>query len=168
MSWAVSAVVTLSIVAACVRQAGAPDAVPDLTRPVATHVRAPGPHALAVLHRWDRRRAAAWAAGDPVALARLYVGGSRTGRRDIHELQRWRERGLRVIGLREQVASLALRRRSAGHLAVVVTERTVDAVAVGGPYRLGLPRSAWETHRVTLRLVHRTWRVVEARAQPAR
>lgn len=145
------------------------DAVRPVRPPsVATYPRRPEVQALEVLHAWDRRRASAWAAGDVRSLARLYVGGSRTGARDVRELQRWRERHLRVVGLRTQVSALRLRRRSPERLTLVVTDRTVGGVAVGGRHRVGLPRSAWATHRITLHRVRGTWRVSEVRAQPAR
>jgi hypothetical protein len=145
--------------------AGPPRPVPAHAAP---HATARGPDALAVLRRWDRRRAQAWSAGDPAALTALYVAGSRTGRRDERDLRRWSERGLRVRGLRQQIAALSLRRRTSGRLTVVVVDRTVKGVALGGPYPWGLPRSAWLAHRITLRRVGGAWRVVEARAQPAR
>ena len=61
------------------------------------------PRAVRVLHDWDARRSAAWAAGDPAALRSLYVAGSRTGRADRAALAAYAERGLRVPGLRFQV-----------------------------------------------------------------
>jgi hypothetical protein len=128
----------------------------------------PGTQALAVLRRWDRRRAAAWATGDPIALTRLYLRGSRTGSRDVHELRRWVCRGLRVTGLHQQVASSELAERAPQRIVVVVTERTVDGVAVGVHRRTAVPASAWATHRIALRREGGSWRVVEARAQPAR
>jgi hypothetical protein len=165
---ALSVAVTATTVGLSVGAVGPGHRRPDLTRPVATHALAQGPHALGVLRRWDRQRADAWAAGDPAALGRLYVAGSLTGRRDVRDLEHWRKRGLRVAGLHQQVAALSLRRHGPGRLTVLVTDRTVDGVATGGRYRVGLPRSAWLTHRVTLRRVRGTWRVVEATAQPAR
>jgi hypothetical protein len=53
-------------------------------------------------------------------------------------------------------------------MVVVVTDRTVDAVAVGGRRRVGLPASRWATHRIVLARAGATWRVAEVRAQPAR
>jgi len=143
------------------------DAVPA-HRDATTYTRRPGVRALAVLHEWDRRRASAWASGDVESLARLYVVGSRTGARDARELRRWREHGLRAVGLHVQVSAAQVRHRSASGLTLVVTDRTVDGVATGGPYRVGLPRSAWATHRITLRRVRDAWRVAEVRTQPAR
>jgi hypothetical protein len=164
---AVSAATTTALVSTGVLVLS-PQPGAEVAQQLAARGPAVGTHALAVLRRWDRRRAGAWAAGDPAALARLYVGGSHTGRHDVSDLARWQARGLRVVGLHQQVAALSLRRRTPGHLTVVVTDRTVDGVAVGGRHRLGVPRSAWAVHRVTLRRVAGRWRVVEARAQPAR
>jgi hypothetical protein len=124
--------------------------------------------ALAVLRAWDRDRAAAWSHADPAALARLYLRRSRTGTRDAAHLRRWRDRGLRVTGLHQQVAAVRVDRASPGRIALTVTDRTVDAVAVGHGRRTALPASAWATHRITLRAVHGRWRVAEVVAQPAR
>ncbi|ROR90409.1 hypothetical protein [Nocardioides aurantiacus] len=57
----------------------------------------------AVLRAWDRRRAAAWAAGDAEALRRLYVPGSRAGRSDVRLLGEYAARGVRVRRLTTQV-----------------------------------------------------------------
>jgi hypothetical protein len=166
--WAftICALVTLTTVGVGLVATGH-DAVPP-SRGATAYTERPGVRALAVLHEWDRRRASAWASGDVESLARLYVVGSRTGARDVRELRRWRERGLRAVGLHVQVSAARVRHRSAGRLTLVATDRTVDGVATGGRYRVGLPRSSWATHRVTLRRVRDRWRVVEVRTQPAR
>jgi hypothetical protein len=124
--------------------------------------------ALRVLAAWDRRRADAWGAGAPVRLARLYAAGSQTGRRDVRALARWHRRGLRVVGLHQQVAAAQVLAHRPGRVVLRVTDRTLGGVAVGGPHRVGLPQSLWRTHRVVLSRSRGTWRVVEARAQPAR
>jgi len=126
------------------------------------------PEALGVLHRWDRRRAGAWATGDPVALSRLYTRGSSTGRLDVHALRRWTRRGLRVTGLRQQVAALRVVRIGPRQLVVVVTDRTVGGIALGAGRRTPVPVGRWARHRIALVRVSGHWRVAEARAQPAR
>ena len=63
------------------------------------------PHALQVLRVWDAARSRAFARGDGAALADLYVAGSRTGAADRAVLLGYRERGLRVTGMRTQVLS---------------------------------------------------------------
>jgi hypothetical protein len=150
---------------------------PGVTRPSSvTAGTSPGARrALAVLRGWDHRRAEAWRRGDPTALAALYTPGSRAGRRDVADLKRWRRRGLRVVGLRQQVLSLRLahRDRASGRrhrqgIVVVVTDRAVDAVAVDAHRRMPMPQSAWATQRVSLRSTAGAWRVVEALTRPAR
>src|SRR4051794_16820032 len=87
--------------------------------------------APAVLHAWDERRAAAWAAADPAALHRLYVPGSPAGRADVAMLLAWRHRGLHVDGLRMQLLAVRVERRSSGRVVLRVVDRVVGAVAVG-------------------------------------
>jgi hypothetical protein len=118
--------------------------------------------ALAVLRDWDRRRAAAWRRGDPVALGRLYTAGSRTGRRDEADLERWRHRGFRVVGLRQQVSAAHLAADGRRRLILVVTDRTVDGIAVGAGRRTSVPQSDWATHRISLRHTRAGWQVMEA------
>ena len=161
----VAGVVTVAVVAGVLLRA--PHGVPP-EEARATNSRPAGPAALRVLAAWDRRRADAWAAGAPVRLARLYAAGSQTGRRDVRALARWHRRGLRVVGLHQQVAAAQVLARRPGRVVLRVTDRTLGGVAVGGPHRVGLPQSLWRTHRVVLSRSRGTWRVVEARAQPAR
>jgi hypothetical protein len=146
--------------------AGAPAQLVSV--PVTDDPRSPEARALGVLRGWDVRRAAAWSSGDPAALARLYVPGSRTGAHDVDDLRRWVRRGLRVTGLHQQVASLVLARRAAHRVVAVVTDRTVDGVAVGAGARTAVPASAWATTRVALIQVDGSWQVVETVDQPAR
>lgn len=160
--------VTASTVGVALVATGRDAVLPDRPLSMATYPRSPAVQALEVLHAWDRRRASAWATGDVRSLTRLYVVGSRTGARDVRELRRWRERHLRVVGLSTQVSALRLRHRAVARLTLVVTDRTVGGVAVRGRHRVGLPRSAWATHRITLHRVGGTWRVSEVRGQPAR
>jgi len=131
----------------------------------------PEARALTVLRHWDGRRAAAWAAGDVGRLAALYAPGSRTGRRDVADLRRWTARGLRVVGLSQQVASFRVVGRRASSVTAVVVDRTVDGIAVGAGRRTAVPTSAWTGHRIRLVRVGTRWRVAEAwaaEAQPAR
>lgn len=121
-----------------------------------------------VLAAWDHARATAWAHGSPVALAGLYTASSATATRDVAALRRWRLRGLRVVGLRQQVTTLRVLVDRPRRLEVVATERTVDAIAVGRHRRTALPVSAWATHRIGLRHVDGRWLVAEVVAQPAR
>ena len=127
---------------------------------------AAGDPALAVLHRWDRRRAAAWASGDAAALRRLYLPGASAGERDVAALRAWTGRGLRVRRLDMQVLAATVLRRSAGSLVLRVTDRVVGATAVGRGRRVLLPEDAASTR--VLRLVRRDGRWLVASVRDAR
>lgn len=114
-----------------------------------------------VLHAWDDRRAAAWAAADPAALAGLYTPGSAAGTRDVAMLRAWSARGLRVEGLRMQLLAVDVRRRTPERLVLAVTDRLVGAVAEPGG--LPLPRDRASRHVVTMRWVEGEWRVSSVR-----
>ena len=122
--------------------------------------------AAAVLHAWDDRRAAAWAAGDPAALRALYLPVSTAGRSDVAMLQAWQRRGLRVEGLRMQLLDLDVRRAATDRLELVVTDRLTGAVAAGPGVRLELPHDRATTRRIVLVRLGARWRV--AQASPAR
>lgn len=121
-------------------------------------VRAVG--SLAVLREWDRARAAAWAAGDPGALRRLYTRDSAAGRADVGMLRRWAARGLRVEGMAMQVLAVELHRRTDRRLVLVVTDRLVGAEAVGPDrQRRVLPRDSASRRRLDFRRVGGEWRL---------
>lgn len=117
--------------------------------------------ALAVLHAWDDRRAAAWARGDVDLLRRLYVAGSRTGRADVAMLRAYADRGLRVTGLRTQVLAVAVRSRAPARMVLRVTDRLAGGVVRGGGRPLALPADRPTARVVALRRVDGRWRVVE-------
>lgn len=123
------------------------------------------PAAVAVLHEWDRDRAAAWRRGDPDALERLYTRGAGAGQADRELLASYVERGLRVTGMRMQVAEVDVESVSTDRIVMVVTDRVVGAVAVGRRTRTGLPRDRWSRHRVVLVRVAGRWRVAEVEDQ---
>lgn len=127
----------------------------------------PRTDALQVLAAWDRRRAAAWAGGDAVALAGLYAPGSAAGRADVAMLERWVDRGLRVTGLRMQVLGVDVRRAAADRLDLVVTDRLAGGVAVGGATEVPLPRDGWSTRRVVLERAAAGWVVADVSPAPS-
>lgn len=128
--------------------------------PVAVTAVAPvteGP--LAVLRDWDRRRAAAWAAGDVATLRSLYVARSAAGARDADRLRRWLDRGMRVRRLETQVLRVRVAEERADLLRLLVTDRVARAVAAGRGHRVVLPDDRPTAWRITLRRVGATWRV---------
>jgi hypothetical protein len=123
------------------------------------------PRALRVLRAWDVRRARAYARADEAALGDLYVPGSRTGAADRAVLLGYRERGLRVAGMRTQVLAARVLKDSPRRIALLVTDTLVRAVAEHGrEQRWTLPSDRASTRRVVLVNHDGTWRVVEAYA----
>lgn len=137
----------------------APTASAAPTSPAPAADAPPAVAALAVLRDWDRARARAWERGDPAALRALYVRGSPAGAADVAMLRRWRERGLRVRGMRMQVLGVRLQARGPHRVVVVVTDRLVGAVAVPGG--LPLPRDQPTRRRLELRRVAGQWLLAE-------
>jgi hypothetical protein len=121
--------------------------------------------ALDVLREWDDRRAAAWAAGDPARLARLYTDGSSAGAADMALLRRYRDRGLVVRAMRMQVLRARVLTSRPGRLVLEVTDRLASAVALGttgGERRL--PLDVATSHQLVLRRVAGEWRVARVSA----
>jgi hypothetical protein len=123
------------------------------------------PYALRVLRAWDAGRSRAFARGDEAALAALYVPASRTGAADRAVLRGYRQRGLRVTGMRTQVLAAKVLRESERRLVLLVTDVLADAVAGDGDHRhWPLPRDRPSTRRVVLVRSHAGWLVAEAYA----
>jgi hypothetical protein len=165
--WLVSLLLTALVVVPAVLAAPAAHHVVrhQVMVPSASHARSCATRALAVIRAWDRRRALAWARGDPAALARLYAVPSRTGRRDRAMLAAYRSRGLRVQSMDRQVWVLHALTCRARRMSLLLTDRLVDAVAVGRGHRTGLPAGEPATRRVDLRRDAGTWRVSEVYAR---
>jgi hypothetical protein len=123
-----------------------------------------GDFAARLLHDWDQRRAAAYAAGSAQRLRDLYVPGSSAGAADLRVLHRYVERGLRVTHMRTQVLSLSVLDGRPGWRVLGVTDRLVGAVAVQPGRRVELPRDGATSHEITLmRGSDGRWRVAEVR-----
>lgn len=123
--------------------------------------RVPPEGPAAVLRDWDAARAAAWAAGDPVALEALYVGGSEAGRRDVRLLGSYAARGLRVSGLRFQRLAVRVLADRDALLRLEVVERLLPATVRGGSVVRRLPAGQPVRRVIELRRVQDTWRVTQ-------
>ena len=117
--------------------------------------------AMQILADWDAKRAAAYAAADQRALAGLYLSGSRTGDADVHLLEKYADRGLRVEGMATQMLTFDVIRHDSGRLVVDVTDRVVGAVAVGHGHRVKLPADRADRRRVSLVRRGGRWLVAE-------
>jgi hypothetical protein len=136
---------------------------PAVTGPAAAGTPPVGPaaRALDVLHRWDSRRAAAYAAGSPGRLSDLYLPGSAAGAADVHLLQRYRDRGLRVVRMRTQVLALVVLERRADRWTLRVTDRLDAAVASRGTSQVRLPRDASSVRVLVLTRSSGRWRMAD-------
>ena len=127
-------------------------------RPTALATDRTGP--ITVLRAWDRERAAAWRDGDVRALGRLYTAGSPAGRADREMLRAYLQRGLRVTGLRMQVASAVVRRPGNERMVLLVTDRLSGTAVASGPDGVHpLPHDRWTTRRVVLVWTGERWQV---------
>src|SRR4051812_18448306 len=161
---------TCGLVAVAVLSDGSPSAVGAPAAAGRASIREPidaRPRALSVLHDWDRRRAAAWAAGDVAALRALYLPSSSAAHADVGLLRRYLSRGLRVEGMRMQV----LRARVLASTPTVVEVEVTDRLAAGVAVRVDDPRVARRlpadgasTHVVRLRRLQGRWLVARVSA----
>lgn len=86
--------------------------------------------AVDVLHRWDRARSHAYAAGDVAGLRSLYVAGSTAGTTDARMLRAYERRALRVEGIRMQLLEVVVLAHARGRLRLRVTDRLSGATVV--------------------------------------
>lgn len=120
--------------------------------------------ALRVLHRWDARRARAYASGDAATLRSLYLPGSQAAAADVRVLRAYAARGLRVRGIRMQVLEVRVLAHRPGLWRLRVTDRLHHAVAVGPDgRRVALPHADASTHDIVLRRDRGVWRVAAVR-----
>ncbi|HEX2174296.1 MAG TPA: hypothetical protein VHG70_00170 [Nocardioidaceae bacterium] len=114
----------------------------------------------AVLALLDRRRARAYAALRPRLLRRVYAPGAPVGRQDRALLRRYRERGLRVRGMRMRLLALQVRDRRGDRVALVVRERLAAATVRGDGARGGPVADDVDVRLLVLRRVEGPgWRI---------
>jgi hypothetical protein len=115
-----------------------------------------------VLAGLDARRAAAYADGDPLALAAVYAARSPAGERDRAALSRLLQVGERVHGLRPVLLEVGAQTVSADRVALRVRDRQPPYVVVDrigrAATRPGRGAAAWT---VTLIRTDGEWRVFE-------
>ena len=99
----------------------------------------------------DARRARAYADLRPGLLRRVYTPGSRVLRRDRALMLRYRQRGLRVLGLRVRVLSLRGEARRDGRVVLRVRDQVTAGTLVGVTGRRRLPGDAADARAITLR-----------------
>ena len=132
---------------------------PAPMRPVASE-QPVGTRALRVLHAWDARRARAWSHASLRQLSRLYADRSPLGEADRAMLAAYRDRGLRVAGMRRQTFEVRVLLEEPRRLRLRVTDRLVGSVAVGDGVRQRLPRGGLATRTLTFRRTAAGWVLV--------
>lgn len=127
--------------------------------------------AAETIRAWDRRRAAAYAAGDLRALGRLYRGKAGAGDRAV--LAGYVDRGLRVRRLRMQLLSVTVLAAGPRRLRVRVTDRLAGGFVVRPgegvrpATRYPLPRDRASTRVLLLRRRSGPWRVARVGEESA-
>jgi hypothetical protein len=150
-------VILLVLTAGC-GSAGAPAAGQRVAHVVAERAVAgvgeerPAVRALRILRAWDRRRASAYAGGEPDVLRPLYARGSRAGARDVRVLRSYADRGLVVQELTMQVLEVRLLASSPGLVRLRVLERLAGGTIAepGGGAGTALPTAEPRARVVTL------------------
>ena len=115
---------------------------------------------LAVLHRWDERRALAWASTDERALRSLYLPGSAAAQSDVSLLRAYTARGLVVRRMVTQVFGVVVLRRDPDRLVLRVRDRVAGGIVVDHGREVALPSTRPVVRRLELRLVGGAWRLV--------
>ncbi|QLQ10858.1 MAG: hypothetical protein HZY75_11455 [Nocardioidaceae bacterium] len=98
----------------------------------ATVARQPEVAALAVLHEWEQRRAAAFESADGAAVRDLYAPSSGLAALDLRVLRAYTARGLTVYGIAAQVSEVEVVTFTERRLRVEVTDRLAQAWATTG------------------------------------
>ncbi len=118
--------------------------------------------ALAVLRRWDVRRAAAWAEDDGRGLRALYAEPA-PARTDLRLLRAYRARGLVVRRLHVQVFAVRVLRTRPTRLRLWVHDRVAGGEVVSAGRTRPLRSSAPDTRVVDFRFQAGAWRLAGSR-----
>lgn len=120
--------------------------------------------ARTVLQRLLRKRAAAYARGDPAALRDVFVSGSSVLRRDQALMRAWSRRGLTVRGAVVLVRSVHVLDAPGGRVVLRTIDRLGPVHAVGVGRFMALPRDRLSRHRIVLVRRDVGWRIAAVRA----
>ena len=122
-------------------------------------------HGLDVLHDWDSRREAAWAASDPSRLHRLYTPGSSAGRADVRLLRAYAVRGFVVRRLETQVFAVRVLRMTPRRITLRVLDRVAGGVLTSAGKRRPLASTRPALRDVTFQRLGGDWVVSDVSAR---
>jgi hypothetical protein len=165
------AAITLAVAVGVATAGPSPAGRHVTARPAPAAVSRPSPSAAATPPRWravvsalERRRASAFATGDPSRLRRVYVAGSSALRADVAKLRAALPRGGVARGLSARVLRVTVSSSSSRRASLVVTDAwTSYDVVVGGRVVGNGRRSRAHPLVVMLRRTGVGWRVSAVR-----
>jgi hypothetical protein len=152
--------------------AESPPSVPPVATPSDDTPRQPAvrPRAarwLHVLNRLDKRRATAFARGEPHLLATVYAARSAALDADRATLAAYRSEGLQLTGLRMRVLALQVVRAGPQRVVLHVVDRLDPVSAVDAEGRLAdLPTDRPSARRIVLREHDSGWRIAAVGPPP--
>lgn len=125
----------------------------------------PTRHWQRLLVRLDRWRTAAWRRGDVELLRHVYTASSPGLTAERRMLDRYRERGLRVTGVRLTFGRVVVLDRAPRRVVLDVIDQlgTMRAVSTEGPAGF-LPRDKPSHHRIRLRRTATGWLIASIQA----
>lgn len=141
----------------------APVERPDGGSAPARHASAEVPDWPAILARLDRRRDRAYAANDPDRLRAVYVAGSTVLRHDLAMLAAYRERGVRLTGVRLRLLDVAMLGRAGPNARLRVVDRLDRPTAHTSKGALRLPQDQATERLIVLREAADGWRIAAVR-----
>jgi hypothetical protein len=131
--------------------------------PAGAEVRA----ALAVLHRWDAERSAAYTSADGRRLEALYAPGSSAGAADVRLLAGYAAHGWRITAVTTQVRSVRVLAHTADRWLLRTTDR-VRGLADAPQRCRPLPAGGYRTHNLELVRSGAVWVMASVRPAPSR
>jgi hypothetical protein len=124
---------------------------------------APAPDWSAILARLDQRRERAYAASDATRLREVYVRRSPVLRHDLSMLRAYRDRGVRLDGVRLRVLDVRLVDRAGPYARLRIVDRLDRATAYTSQGTVRLPRDRATARVVVLRAGAGGWRIAAVR-----
>ena len=145
--------------------------VPPVATPSDTHrqpaVRPRTARWLHVMNRLDKRRATAFARGEPHLLTTVYAARSTALDADRATLAAYRSEGLQLTGLRMRVLALQVVRAGPQRVVLHVVDRLDPVSAVDAEGRLAdLPTDRPSARRIVLRQHDSGWRIAAVGPAP--
>jgi len=136
----------------------------DARQPSPTRLVSTDPDWVAILGRLDQRRERAYALRDPHRLRSVYVGGSAVLRHDLEMLAAYRERGVRLTGVRLRVLDARLTGRDGPYVRLRVVDRLDRPTAHTKQGSVEMPRDQATARVIVLRDLADGWRIAAVRA----